>query len=32
MSMDADQLAELRVDLGLVEFLGRGLVQVRHGA
>src|SRR5580700_5949180 len=27
---DPDQFAELGVDLGLVEFLGRGLVQVRH--
>src|SRR6202162_2763584 len=27
---DPDQLAELRVDLGLVKLLGRGLVQVRH--
>jgi hypothetical protein len=29
---DPDQLAEPRVDLGLVEFLGRGVIQVVHGA
>jgi hypothetical protein len=29
---DPDQLAELRVDAGLVELLGRGLIQVSQGA